>query len=88
MQIWEDKGSKKARLTELEIGEGGGKRKSGEHSVMRSNTGMGVRAMYKNKERRVSCTQNFSRSGRSSRAGGWQACMWTEMTSSWILRTN
>ena len=45
MQIWEDKGNKKARLTELELGEGGGKRKKGEHSVMRSNTGMGVRAM-------------------------------------------
>ena len=61
MQMWVDKGNEAARVEELELGEGGGKRKKGGHSVLRMHTGLGVRAVdIKKQEKGISCPRNWS----------------------------
>ena len=54
MQLWEDKGNKKARVAQLELGEGRGSRKKGEHSIMRQHTSMGGRALNPQTEEKKS----------------------------------
>ncbi len=45
VRAWKDTAGKAKRFKELELGKGGGKRKHGEHSVMRQTLGMGIRAV-------------------------------------------
>ena len=71
-----------ARVEELELGEGGGKRKKGEHSVLRMHTGLGVRAKdFKKQEKRIQLSA-VQRIGAGEReAPGCQVCMLTGKTS-------